>query len=299
MVVGVPAVAVAYTPKPAIRVTPTASSSLDAYQPWMAVEASDVQKQAWCAKGDGVGETFVLTFDAPLPVTGLDIAAGLRASGSFSFPERLEVKTDAQTIELKPSSASWSRAALNGSATRSITIKIAAVTPGKTKRTCLTSVRVLAPDTHFYQFVYGFDRAALDALPAFAKQLDAAFKRCDDAALAKMVKLPLEHRHVVHGVMDQEVPPPKTVKYRSIAELVKACRSDGSRLALGFEAGADDADLAKELPAANTYMLGELEVGGEDDHHWALVRDDSAWKLASVHTSEAAFHADTTGRLLR
>jgi hypothetical protein len=92
-----------------IRVTTTASSAMAKHPAWRAIGQITAERWGWCPdRGDGTGESISFAFDDALPLTELRIVAGLVPDWGVGvkeidhgMPERLEVTTDRQKLEVK------------------------------------------------------------------------------------------------------------------------------------------------------------------------------------------------------
>jgi len=272
--------------RPVAIVTATASSAQDKFPANDVVDGQSGSSHGWCAGKGDVGESFTLTFDTPIPVSNVELVPGVGSGKSDGYPETFVITAGKQKITTPVMSRdSINKVALDGSAIASVTVAIASMHKGKTARPCVASIRLLAtpPSTWYYSFIVGIDKAAMATLPDFARGLDAALKRCDAAALGSGLRFPLEYDHMVAA--DSPCGPgyeSHELKYRTVGELVAACKKDDSLLARGFTGGNEDANLARELAEADTHAPGVLVVGDQGSHAWTLVRDHDAWKVTAM-----------------
>jgi len=283
-----PAAARAGEPPPSVIVTATASSELATYPAWMAVDNS-ADTRAWCVDR-GIGASITLTFDQPIAITSLDLRLGMYPAGGAAAPDHLQITAGKQTVEATGlNSSNLAHVALDGSAVSSVTLKIVSMPPVKASRACIASIRVSSPSTYYYRFIQGIDRRALTALAAFARDLDTALKGCDGRTLAAAVKGPVVHTHTpVDSSMDRAtpLPGPKTVTYKTAADLVAACTREGSPLARGYAGGSHDATLADELAHGSSPEPGKLSLGDNQTHDWVLAWT-GAWSVSEIQTSDA------------
>lgn len=206
--------------------------------------------------------------------------------GIAPLPDKVEIKTDAQTVMADLKEYTFNRVALSGKPVRSVTLKIAWVRPGKAGHACITGVRMLSPGGVYYSFVYGFDKAALDGLDKFATALDAAFQRCAASGFATSIKFPVKYQHDVLVPMG-DAPPSNLATYKTAEELAKACRGADSPLSLGL-AGGTTAALADDLKHPIVEKLGQLRLGDWQSHHWMLAWESGPWLVTSILTSRDA-----------
>lgn len=271
---------------PSVRVTAKATSET-AKQPANLAIDSNIHGPTWCAnKGDGVGESVTLTFDQPIAISSLDVVVGYD-DNKVPAPDKVEIKTDTETQTVATRASNFNKVPLKGTPTKAVTLKIVSMPPGKKARPCVgTRIVSTSKSGRYYQFIYGLDKDAVAALPAFVKKLDAAFKKCDATALATGVKFPIEHEHEVmmpDGYPDG--PDIKKATYKTAADLAKACASPATPLAFGFAGWDPDAVLDDEIKTAVTYKPGELRLGG-GMHEWVLGYENKAWQLRSIKTGE-------------
>lgn len=256
----------------------------DRYAPIRAIDFNS--DTAWCegAPDEGVGQSWTLTFDAPVVVDEVELEPGMRKSQKLfaanNLPTRLEVKGD----DGKPVSASsknWERpiAKLSGKPTRQLTITFAEVEKRALNDTCLTDISIKRGGSHL-SLITNTSRAALAALPAAVRELSRALKTCDAAALGKMVRFPLSYVQGQEGNA-----PPLKYRYRDVAALVKGCKkkqAPGGNL-------ADEHVQNKPLDEllGRRERLDEVVVdpfwGAEIGQDWHLVWNEArGWQLIDV-----------------
>jgi len=286
-----------------IRVTATASSAMAKHPAWRAIGQITAERWGWCPdRGDGTGESISFAFDDALPLTELRIVAGLVPDWGVGakeldhgMPERLEVTTDHQKLEVKlkrggtaSGSPGYDWIALSGAPVRSVALKILSVNPGKVPHTCINSVHFGAANTN-YRPVYGIEAATLKDLPRFANALDTAFKRCDANGFAQAIRFPLRHDHEIEVPMGVDAPAGTHASYRSAQELAAACRVPGSILQLGL-AGAvrheADTPIADDIAHPFSETAGEVRLGDWQSHAWWLAETNTGWRLTRMLTSE-------------
>lgn len=274
-----------------LHVTATATSEKPKYEAWRAIGQITAERLGWCtAKPDGTGEAITFAFDEPQPLTALHIETGHepdwgKGDREFSLADKVEIKTDKQTLQAtlaRTSNVDGNNITLSGAPTRSVTVKILSVKPGKVAQTCINSVHFDAPKIN-YRPVYGFDRSAWQSFPEFAKSLDAAFKSCDASALGRYVTYPIVHDH--ETIVPDSAPGvgTKTVKYKSAADLAKACARTNSPLQLGL-VGEDDGTIDGEIADAFSDRSGIVRLGDWNTHAWWITWDHG-WHLTKMLTS--------------
>src|SRR5262249_3283916 len=139
-----------------LRVTATATSEMAKYPAWRAIGQITAERLGWCPdKGDGTGEAITLAFDDAQPLTTIDINAGHvpewgGKAEPWGLPEKVEIKTDKQTLQATLTrEKDDNEIALSGAPTRSVTVRILAVKPGKVAHTCINSIHFDTPKTHY------------------------------------------------------------------------------------------------------------------------------------------------------
>jgi len=247
---------------------------------------SNMNGTKWCpSNGDGTGEAVTFTFETPIALSAIQLRAGVyKPMPTYNYPSKLEVTAGKQQLAIDVTTRGENvNVKLDGSAVDAVTIKIAAVGPGKPGDACISMLKFQsATEGEFYAPFPGIDQAGLDALPAYAAGLDAAFKACDAAVLGTAVAFPLAHDHVVVGSDQSEKH--KRVKYKSVKPLVAACKKKGSFLKLGFGSG-EKIDERWDLAHPRSKQPGEILLGSADQGGgWVVRWKDGAWGLTEVRT---------------
>jgi hypothetical protein len=277
---------------PSVTATSTYADKRDGYAAWRVLApttnyeetddggADAILASAWCEgkPDEGLGEGITVTFAQPTRIDSIDVLPGVQKSDALfaanNFPTALRLTTtDGRSVSVstQPTRAVSTEIPVGGAAVSGFTVSIVSVKKGRMNDTCISRIS-LDVDRHGLEPLLGLDQAALDALPLSARALSDAINRCDAAALAGAIDLPLR------AVISSPAPGGQhTFRTRALATVKEVCK-----LKPALSSPGDPWMAVSAGPGKVTYEI--TNAGGE---RYTLAWRGGAWHLAAVEVSDS------------
>ncbi|MCK6527033.1 hypothetical protein L6R50_05535 [Myxococcota bacterium] len=250
----------------------------NAYAPWRILDED--RGTAWCeGKPDaGIGEGLVLTFPMEFGARAVRVQAGVHGSAAQraanNRPTRLDVAVnDGAPVGVDVGPEGVAELKLPAAVSlRKLEVRLAGATATQANHSCIAGVEIDMTDAPAIANLWlaedweqrgDVEQAVYDAA--------AAFDRCDAAAIAKAVKLPLKVKPLAPGS--------KTVTHQKAATLASAC-ADGLVPALPGPAGVADSLVRRTHTVAPGAIL--LHYAGTGRFRFAREGDPPVWRLVEV-----------------